>query len=123
MVLLWQFVLQRSQGRLTSRSRSETTEAPPGRGYSSHNHTAPRLCSNTGCQTLVPCTTLRRAPQVKNLSNLLHPDYWLTSDDVDLACYHLAKEHSKIAGFHNTLLYSNLYQGSIVGTRTYPLTH
>lgn len=64
----------------------------------------------------MPCTTFTQAPQVKDLSTLLHHDYWLTTDEIDLACYHSGKDHLQMDGFQSTLLYSNLNRGGIVGT-------
>nr|XP_055065582.1 uncharacterized protein LOC129447768 [Misgurnus anguillicaudatus] len=70
---------------------------------------------------MLPSLRLYRTQQVpkgSTLTSILHPQHWLSSDEMDFASYLLAKEYSGIDGFQSTLLFSVLDKGGIVGTPT-----
>lgn len=67
-----------------------------------------------------PPKRLSRPVKLQTLQQLLHHDYWLTSDTIDMASYLLAKKHKEIDGFQSVLPFSALAQGGIVGTPTKP---
>lgn len=50
------------------------------------------------------------------MTSILHPQHWLTSDEVDLASHLLAREYNGVDGFQSSLLFSVLQKGGIVGT-------
>ncbi|XP_056623672.1 uncharacterized protein LOC130436759 [Triplophysa dalaica] len=62
----------------------------------------------------------QQAPKGSALSSILHPQHWLTSDEVDLASYLMARDYTEIDGFQSTLLFSALETGGVVGTPTRP---
>lgn len=59
---------------------------------------------------------LSRPPKVSMLQQILHQDFWLTSDVIDLAGYIMAKENEHIDGFQSVLPFSAIANGGIVGT-------
>ncbi|KAL6478912.1 hypothetical protein MHYP_G00123450 [Metynnis hypsauchen] len=85
------------------------------RGKQRSSNTGP-LWSNFSPVAKIPTEKLERAPSVRMLSSILHSDYWLTSDEIDLACFYLARDNKHMDGFQSVLLYSGLQSGGIVGT-------
>lgn len=48
--------------------------------------------------------------------SIQHSKTWLSSDEVDAVCFHIAQKFPGIDGFQSCLCYQNLHQGSVVGT-------
>ena len=59
---------------------------------------------------------LSRPAKINTLQEILHHDYWLTSDAMDQASYLMAKDHDHLDGFQSVLPFSAIAQGGIVGT-------
>ncbi|KAA0724026.1 hypothetical protein E1301_Tti019927 [Triplophysa tibetana] len=59
---------------------------------------------------------LSRPPKINMLQQILHQDYWLTCDTIDLASYLMAKDNMDIDGFQSVLPFSAIARGGIVGT-------
>lgn len=59
---------------------------------------------------------LSRPTKIKMLQQILHQDYWLTCDTIDLASYFMAKDNMDIDGFQSVLPFSAIARGGIVGT-------
>lgn len=70
---------------------------------------------------IIPSSRLYRTQQVPKgsaITSILHPQHWLSSDEIDFASHLLAKEYSAIDGFQSSLLFSALDNGGVVGTPT-----
>ncbi len=52
--------------------------------------------------------------------SILHPQTWLSSDEVDATSFYIAQKFPYIEGFQSCLLYQNLHQGGVVGTPQTP---
>lgn len=59
---------------------------------------------------------LPRPPKVNMLQQILHQDFWLTCDIIDLASYIMAKDNVHIDGFQSVLPFSAIANGGNVGT-------
>ncbi|XP_057198393.1 uncharacterized protein LOC130559383 isoform X2 [Triplophysa rosa] len=56
----------------------------------------------------------------RQMLSILHPQTWLSSDEVDAACFHISQQFPHIDGFQSNLLYQCLHQGGVVGTPQKP---
>ncbi|XP_056599417.1 uncharacterized protein LOC130417719 isoform X1 [Triplophysa dalaica] len=52
--------------------------------------------------------------------SILHPQTWLSSDEMDAACFYISQQFPDIDGFQSNLLYQCLHQGGVVGTPQKP---
>lgn len=67
----------------------------------------------------IKCARLQRPPMVPKGSKngaIMHPHYWLSSEEIDFASYLLATKCPHMDGFQSTLLFGALHNGGIVGT-------
>ncbi|KAL1250775.1 hypothetical protein QQF64_018571 [Cirrhinus molitorella] len=72
-------------------------------------------------EILLPCRLSRtqQAPKGSAITSILHPEHWLSSDEIDFASHLLAKEYKEIDGFQSSLLFSALERGGIVDVCIY----
>ena len=84
------------------RRRKSNVEGPIWKNYSATGKTVTRRLS--------------RPAKINTLQEILHHDYWLTSDAMDQASYLMAKDHDHLDGFQSVLQFSAIAQGGIVGT-------
>lgn len=98
---LYHLYLQKAPGKNIRRRRSKI-EGPIWDVLNPSEITAPRRLS--------------RPTKVNMLQQILHQDFWLTSDIIDLASYILAKDNVHIDGFQSVLPFSAIANGGIVGT-------
>ncbi|KAM3591293.1 uncharacterized protein V6R79_026235 [Siganus canaliculatus] len=54
------------------------------------------------------------------LQSILHPKTWLTSDELDAACFLLAEKFPAQDGLQSCLFFQCLHQGGVVGTPDKP---
>ncbi|XP_066541799.1 uncharacterized protein [Hoplias malabaricus] len=77
---------------------------------------------NHSPQEIIPAARLSRPVIIHHdqLISILDPHIWLSSDEIDSACFYMAQKYDDTDGFQSCLLFSALHRGSIVGTPVKP---